>query len=197
MGTGPGDKPLSWGLMASSPWHSWREWGEGSQARSPLCVLSGDRAQVHRERSVNVSCQEQPPQQCQEPSDDPPEPGPAPSHWSPPSLGSTPQVLRGLGRRLPHGTGRGQEQPSVSQANRGRGRPWRVWTPAEGVREVGHLPGSLAQTGLPRSRDRPPRPFLRFPFAPCQAGPVLSLACMPLRTFWEAVTSAPCSSGQS
>lgn len=104
--------------------------GRGVRPGFSFCVLRGDRAQPHREPSLGVSCQEEPPHP--EPPDDPPKPGPASSHWSPPSLGSAPQVPRGLGRP-PHGTGRGQEQPSISQASRGRGQRWGVWTPAEGA----------------------------------------------------------------
>lgn len=126
---------------------------------------------------MGVSCQEEPPHP--EPPDDPPKPGPASSHWSPPSLGSAPQVPRGLGRP-PHGTGRGQEQPSISQASRGRGQRWGVWTPAEGAPGGGLF---LAPSPRPACSAPGPASSALSPFSLC---PVTGTCHWPARP-WDSL----------
>lgn len=78
--------------------------------------------------------------------------------------------------------------------------------PAEGGANVGgcgprlKVLRAVGSSWLPRPdppaphQDRPPQPFLHFPFAPSLA-PATGLHA--LGTLWEAAASAPCSSGQS
>lgn len=190
MGTGPGDKPVSWGLLSSALGTAGASGGRGVTPGFSFCVLRGDRAQPHREHSVGVSCQEEPPHP--EPPDDPPSPvlrppTGLPRVWAPPPRfrgdSGGPLMAQGEGRSSP-----ASPRPAEGGANVGGCGPR-----LKALRAVG-------SSWLPRPdppaphQDRPPQPFLRFPFAPSLA-PATGLHA--LGTLWEAAASAPCSSGQS